>query len=71
VVVRGRFPSGLIAVDATGAVVAARHRVAGEPFGFGRALDLRKPVVLFFWGSGLCASLVTLLGAALAWEQTP
>lgn len=59
------------ALDAAGAVVAARHRVAGEPFGFGGAFDVRRPAVLFWWGSGLSAPLASLLGAALFARRSP
>jgi hypothetical protein len=62
---QGRLVAALTAVDTAGAVVAARHRIAGEPFGMGRSLDVRRPAVLFFWGSGLSAPFASLLVAAL------
>ena len=58
---RSRLLAALLAVDAFGAVVAARHRIAGEPFGLGASFDVRRPSVLVFWGSGLSAPLASLL----------
>jgi hypothetical protein len=63
---RSKVLGSLVAVDTVGAVVAHRHRVGGEPFGVGGGLDVRNPAVLFFWGSGLSAPVVSLIAAAAA-----
>ena len=63
--------AGLLVVDAVGAVVAVRHRVAGEPFGIGGSLDVRRPTVLIFWGSGHSAPLVSLAGALVLRRRWP
>ncbi len=60
-----------MAVDCAGAVTAFRHRVAGEPLGFGRRFDVRRPAVLFLWGSGLSAPLAVLLAALVAFRRSP
>jgi hypothetical protein len=68
---RSRLLAALVTVDAGGAVVAARHQIAGEPFGFGASFDVRRPSVLIFWGSGLSAPLATLLIAVAVHRRYP
>jgi hypothetical protein len=68
---RGRLLGALVAVDAAGALVAARHGVAGEPFGFGGSFDVRRPSVLVLWGSALSAPGLGLAGAVLAGRRAP
>ena len=63
--------AALILVDAAGAATAIRHRVSGEPFGLGAELDVRRPAVLFFWGTGLSAPFVMLIGAAAIANRAP
>jgi len=58
-----RLVAALVAVDTAGAILAVRHRVAGEPLGFGRSLDVRHPAVLAMWGTGLSAPLASLIVA--------
>ena len=58
--------AALVAVDAVGAIVATRHRIAGEPFGVGRSLDPRRPHVSVLWGTGLSAPLASLAAVAAA-----
>ena len=48
-----RLLLALFAVDAAGAAVAVKHRVAGEPLGIGGSLDVRNPVVVALWGTAL------------------
>jgi hypothetical protein len=60
-----RLLIALLAVDATGAAVAMKHRVAGEPFGIGASLDVRSPAVVVLWGTALSAP-ITSLGLATA-----
>jgi hypothetical protein len=62
---------GLAVVDLIGASVAQRHRVAGEPLGIGARLDVRRPMVLVLWGSGLSAPLWSLPAAAFAERARP
>lgn len=62
--------AALVAVDLVGAVTAWRHRVAGEPLGVGGSLDVRRPLVLALWGSGLSAPLFSL-ALALAVRRRP
>ncbi len=54
--------AALLAVDAVGAAIAVRDRIAGEPFGIGASLDVRRPAVLIFWGTGLSAPVASLIG---------
>ncbi len=61
----------LVTLDLAGAVVAARHRIAGEPFGVGASLDPRSPTVSAFWGTGLSAPLVALAMVAAAAVHKP
>lgn len=63
--------SALVALDLAGAAVAARHRIAGEPFGVGASLDPRSPAVSAFWGTGLSAPLVSLAMATAAAVRRP
>lgn len=55
--------AALLGVDAVGATIAVRQRVPGEPLGIGASLDVRRPAVLIFWGTGLSAPLASLAGA--------
>ena len=48
-----RLMVAFLAVDAAGAAIAIRHRVAGEPFGVGGSLDVRRPAVVALWGTAL------------------
>lgn len=68
---RARLLAALLLVDSTGAWVAARHRIAGEPLGVGRFLDVRRPAVLLFWGTGLSAPLVALIGSVFLLRRAP
>ena len=67
----GALLSALFVVDAAGAVVAVRHRIAGEPFGIGGSLDVRRPAVLTLWGSGLSAPIASLVAAAALLASRP
>ena len=58
-----KLVAALVLVDAVGATIAVRERVAGEPLGIGASLDVRRPAVLLFWGTGLSAPLASLAGA--------
>jgi plasmid stability protein len=68
---RRRILEALVIVDTAGAVVAARHRIAGEPLDIGGSLDVRNPLVLVFWGSGLSAPIVSLIGATILLRLSP
>jgi len=61
----------IVAVDAAGATVAVRHRVAGEPLGRGGSLDVRHPVVLALWGTGLSAPIASLALAPVVYHRRP
>ena len=61
----------IVAVDTAGATVAVRHRVAGEPFGRGGSLDVRHPVVLALWGTGLSAPIASLVLAPVVHHRRP
>jgi hypothetical protein len=60
-----RLLIALLAADATGAAVAMKYRVAGEPFGVGASLDVRNPAVVVLWGTALSAPIASL-GLAIA-----
>ena len=61
----------IVVVDTAGATVAVRHRVAGEPFGRGGSLDVRHPVVLALWGTGLSAPIASLALAPVVYHRRP
>lgn len=63
--------TALALVDGTGAVVARRHRIVGEPLGVGTVLDVRRPAVLVFWGTGLSAPLASFVAAAMLLRRSP
>ncbi len=63
--------AALVAVDAAGALVAIRHRVAGEPLGFGGSLDVRHPAVVALWGTALSAPIASLLLAVVLSRRDP
>lgn len=63
--------AGLVVVDAIGAIVAVRRRVAGEPLGIGASLDVRRPTVVILWGTGHSAPLASLAGALVVRRVWP
>jgi hypothetical protein len=63
--------AALVAVDAAGALVAMRHRIAGEPLGFGGSLDVRHPAVVALWGTALSAPIASLVVAVALSRRDP
>ena len=63
--------SALVILDLAGAGVAARRRIAGEPFGVGSTLDPQSAVVSAFWGTGLSAPLISLATTTAAALRRP
>jgi hypothetical protein len=63
--------AGLVMVDTIGSIVAVRQRVAGEPLGIGASLDVRRPAVLIFWGTGHSAPLASLVLALVLRRVRP
>jgi hypothetical protein len=66
-----RLLIALLAVDATGAALAMKHRVAGEPFGVGASLDVRNPAVVVLWGTALSAPMTSLGLATALYRHRP
>jgi hypothetical protein len=66
-----RLLIALLAVNATGGVVAMKHRVAGEPFGIGASLDVRNPAVVVLWGTALSAPITSLGLATALYRRRP
>jgi hypothetical protein len=66
-----RLLVALVAADATGAAVAMKHRVVGEPFGIGASLDVRNPAVVVLWGTALSAPITSLGLATFLYRHRP
>jgi hypothetical protein len=66
-----RLLLALLTVDATGAAVAIKHRIVGEPFGIGASLDVRNPAVVVLWGTALSAPITSLGLATVLYRYRP
>src|SRR4051794_37227661 len=69
--VRDGLLATLIVGNLCAGAIAVRHGVRGEPLGVGGSLDVRRPLVVACWGTGLSAPFASLVLAVALRRRGP